>query len=428
MPSTCLGRLRMSTTHAWRIGGFLNLIQSTFVGVLRVLSVPIVLGLSVASGYTTYFGLSYFITPWIALVVTLAVQSIVVVSSLELASIHFKANPLRFLSVVLSLLVALTVSVTFSYFKFFEFSQRDSILIERQNQLSSKVAQYIQDVVALRSQLTADQQKRIQAASRDTQQAFMSAHPGMAGQKVGKGRIWGYYNEILQGEQGKLKKLESQTAPLDKAIAESREALSILSTHMSDAATYHGMAAAVQKLEGEADALASAYGTTPLKAPRIGGFAEFSQGITPSFDMWRNLSWFALACALMVDFFTLILSYRLEMTAPGPLSEEEKDLAFAGLRQFSRFTINQNDELEFSIERTELERARRVTDWQRMFAVAFLLNRGYLRKMSSKTVEFAPNLYPIIAERLARQPDARLAGGPANDEPLARAMQEKFHG
>jgi hypothetical protein len=143
--------------------------------------------------------------------------------------------------------------------------------------------------------------------------------------------------------------------------------------------------------------------------------------------MWRNISWLSLACAAMVDFFTLILSYRLEMTAPGPLSEEEKDLAFQGLRQFSRFTVNANDELEFSLERTELERARRVPDWQRMFAVAFLLNRGYLRKLSRHRVEFAPNLYPIVAERLARETAPGAGGKPANDDALAAAMQRKFH-
>ena len=103
-------------------------------------------------------------------------------------------------------------------------------------------------------------------------------------------------------------------------------------------------------------------------------------------------------------------------------------MAFQGLRQFSQFTINRNDELEFSLERTELERARRMSDWHRMFSVAFLLNRGYLRKMNGKRVEFAPNLYPIVAERLAREAESRLRSEPANDDALAEAMQKKFHG
>ena len=53
------------------------------------------------------------------------------------------------------------------------------------------------------------------------------------------------------------------------------------------------------------------------------------------------------------------------------------------------------------IEKTELEKARRYSDLSRMFAVGLLLNRGFLRKLDHRTVEFAPNLYPLIAEKMA---------------------------
>ena len=418
----------MSRSTVWHIGSLLNLIQSTFVGILRVLSVPIVLSLSVASGYTTFYGLSFFITPWIALIVTIAVQSILVICSLELAGMHWRANPARYLTVVLSLLVAITVSITFSYFKFYEFSQRDSLLIDRQARLSGDVSAYLAEIVALKSQLTAEQQEKIAIASRDTQQAYMSTHPGMAGQKAGKGKIWAFYNEVLQGEQAKLTKLDTQTARLEKSLAETRKALRVFTARMNDEPSHGQLIENLHVLEGEADLLASGYGKSPIHAPLLPSFAEFARGITPSFDMWKNISWFAFACAAMVDFFTLVLSYRLEMAAPGPLSSEEMDLAFQGLRQFSQFTINRNDELEFVIDRTELERARRVPDWQRMFTVAFLLNRGYLRKMSARSVEFAPNLYPIVAERLTRQQTVNPKADKAHEDPLATAMREKFRG
>jgi hypothetical protein len=38
-----------------------------------------------------------------------------------------------------------------------------------------------------------------------------------------------------------------------------------------------------------------------------------------------------------------------------------------------------------------------------MFAVGFLLSRGFLRKIDDKSVEFAPNLYPLMAERMGTQ-------------------------
>ena len=38
-----------------------------------------------------------------------------------------------------------------------------------------------------------------------------------------------------------------------------------------------------------------------------------------------------------------------------------------------------------------------------MFAVGFLLSRGFLRKINKRSVEFAPNLYPLISERMSAQ-------------------------
>ena len=55
------------------------------------------------------------------------------------------------------------------------------------------------------------------------------------------------------------------------------------------------------------------------------------------------------------------------------------------------------------IEKTDIEQARRYSDWSRMFAVGFLLSRGFLRKIDERSVEFAPNLYPLIAERMGDQ-------------------------
>ena len=82
------------------------------------------------------------------------------------------------------------------------------------------------------------------------------------------------------------------------------------------------------------------------------------------------------------------------------MTDDEEELVFECLRQFSEFSINDNDELQMVIEKTEIEKARRYSDWSRMFAVGLLLNRGFLRKIDHRTVEFAPNLYPLIAEKM----------------------------
>ncbi len=129
-------------------------------------------------------------------------------------------------------------------------------------------------------------------------------------------------------------------------------------------------------------------------------YKEFIEDVKPTMAMWDRFSLFAFGCAVMVDFFTVLLSYRLEFTAPGPLTAEEEELVFECLRQFSQFRINENDELELIIEKTEIEKARRYSDWSRMFAVGLLLSRGFLRKIDHRRVEFAPNLYPLIAEKM----------------------------
>ncbi|HIF55112.1 MAG TPA: hypothetical protein EYQ57_08130, partial [Methylococcaceae bacterium] len=66
-------------------------------------------------------------------------------------------------------------------------------------------------------------------------------------------------------------------------------------------------------------------------------------------------------------------------------------------------SINKNDELQMVIERTNIEKARRYSDLSRMFTVGLLLNRGFLRKLDHRTVEFAPNLYPLVAEKMSEK-------------------------
>lgn len=420
------------TASVWRVGQVLNSVQSSFVGLLRVWSIPIVLLLSLASGYTTYYGMSFFITWWIALIITVAVQSIIVICTLELAATHWRANLPRYLAIASSLAVALTVSVSFSYFKFYEFSQRDGLLLERQTRLEKEIGAYLDSVAGLKTDLVANQKAKAEAAAKEANQAYVGAHPAMEGEfrhKVGRGPFWHHYHELEQQEKDNLAKLETELTGIDPLLQGLRAAERHFSFDPADAGAYKQLAAAFQQLQGAAMDLASSQGFPAPKSPVLIPYSEFTRGMTPSFDMWRNISWFALACAAMVDFFTLILSYRLESTAPGPLTEEEQELAYQGLRQFCEFTINHNDELEFRIEKTELERARRVSDWSRMFTVAFLLNRGYLRKIGGKTVEFAPNLYPIIAERLKiRAVDPEIKPRPAGTEALKAQMERKLYG
>ena len=391
-------------SNSWSLGQILNRVQSTFIGLLRVWSIPIVLMLGLASGYTTYYGMSYFITSWIALIITIAVQSIIVICSLEIASIHWKANRTRFVLVVFSLLLSVSVSVSFSYFKFYEISEKENIQLRRLDGVKNSMQQYVDEIMSVKAELLGAQQKKVDKAEKEAKMAFLGTHPEISEKyrnQVGHGPFFRQYNSLKETEVAKLNELNQRFGDLAKDLTAIRVALNSIGGQAEiSREDYQILVSAYSAVQSGFENIVTDFGQSSPVAPVLLPYAKFTQGFNPSFAMWAAFSWFAFACAIMVDLFTIILSYRLEFTAPGPLSEDEQDLAYKCLREFSELRINHNDELEMMIEKSELERARRYSDWNRSFGAAYLLNRGYLRKVDDKTVEFAPNLYPIIADRL----------------------------
>lgn len=386
------------------LGSWLNGIQTLFVGILRIWSIPIVLMLSVTAGFTTYYGLSHFIIPWIALAITIAIQSVIVICSLEIAGLHWKANRLRYFSVLLSLLVAITASVTFSYFRFYEISQSETIHINRINQIRLDVNNYLSVISATKSKILKQHNDGLDKANDDVTQAYFGTHAQISETQkrvVGQGPFWRHYNQLYQTKKKEFEQVEREFRQLDEGIRKLQTSLNAL--EIDTEKNYRRTLAELQEVELDFNRLAANAGLVVPNAPILMTYAQLIQGITPSFSMWIGFSPFAFACAALVDFFTVLLSYRLEFTAPGPLTEQEQELVFECIRQFTEFRINENDELEMVIEKSEIERARRYSDWSRMFAVGFLLSRGFLRKIDERSVEFAPNFYPLVAERMGEQ-------------------------
>jgi len=385
------------------VGYLINRIQTLFVGMLRIWTIPIVLMLSVASGFTTFYGMAHFIIPWIALVITIAIQSIVVICSLELASIHWKANRTRYFSVLCSLLIALTASISFSYFKFYEISEQSSIHIERLNDIRKDLKSYLDEVLTLKGKLLAQQRAELEQASHEVSQAYFGTHPEIVPayrNEVGEGPFWRRYNEIYLAKKQALAEAEVEFSALDKSVQYLQVNLASLDVADNEKSAYYALLASFQDVQLKVNLLSGQFGQFLPEPPMLLTYKQFVEDVKPTLAMWERFSLFAFGCAAMVDFFTVLLSYRLEFSAPGPLTIEEEELVFECLRQFSQFRINENDELEMIIEKTEIEKARRYSDWSRMFAVGLLLNRGFLRKIDHRTVEFAPNLYPLIAEKM----------------------------
>lgn len=386
------------------LGYLINRIQTLFVSMLRIWTIPIVLMLSISSGFTTYYGLSHFITPWIALIITIAIQSIIVICSLEIAGIHWKANRMRYFSVAASLSIAIAASVTFSYFKFYEISEQESLHINRLNEIRHEIKDYLDKVLIVKSQMLQQQKQALDKASLEASQAYFGTHEQIAqGYKnqVGEGPFWRHYNQIYQEKKQLFQQQEQLFLELDKHIRTLQGSLNNLDVADNVEQAYSELLKNYQDIQLLINQLSSNMGLSLPEAPLLMTYKQFVEEVKPSFAMWSGFSWFAFACAAMVDFFTVLLSYRLEFTAPGPLTIQEEELVFECLRQFTEFRINANDELEMVIEKSELEKARRYSDWSRMFVVGLLLSRGFLRKVDGKTVEFAPNLYPLIAEKMS---------------------------
>ncbi len=390
-------------TKAAGVGYFINRIQTLFVGMLRIWTIPIVLMLSVASGFTTFYGMSHFITPWIALVITIAIQSIVIICSLELAGIHWKANRSRYFSVLCSLLIALLASVSFSYFKFYEISEKGSIHIERLNHIRTDLKTYLNQVLPFKSKLLAQKRADLEYASKEVSLAYFGTHPDINPgyrNQVGEGPFWQRYNDVYLAKKQSLSELEIEFFALDQSVQKMQSKLAELDVADNLEVAYYALLASYRDVQLNVNRLSSEFGQSLPEPPLLLTYKQFTEDVQPSLAMWDRFSLFAFGCAAMVDFFTVLLSYRLEFTAPGPLTLDEEELVFECLRQFTQFRINENDELEMIIEKTDMERARRYSDWSRMFAVGLLLSRGFLRKIDHRTVEFAPNLYPLIAAKM----------------------------
>ncbi len=398
--------------------------QTLFVSLLRLWTIPIVLLLSLASGFTTFYGMSHFITPWIALIITVAIQSIIVICSLELASVRWQANRVRFLSIVLTLLIGLAASISFSYFKFYEIANQQQIQHARLEGVRQSISAYLARVEAAGAELQKAQQARVEKAEDAFRQAYFGTHPVIPPKfkgMVGDGPFSRQFRKVVEQERDRLEKLRQAQVHLRQAIAKLRIDLNHLGNGRSiEQQAYERVLDAVHQVHLQYSALRSEFDGAAVTEPRLTSYAQVTQKLQPSFAMWRGFSPFAFACALMVDLFTVLLSYRLELSSPAPLSEDEKRLVLKLLTQFRDYRINEHDELELTIDKAPWERARRYQDGPRLFAVGLLLKRGLLRRVNRHQVEFAPGLYSLIAEELGDRMKALTKDAGAGTEHRAK--------
>jgi hypothetical protein len=247
--------------------------------------------LSFCTGFTTYYGLSHFITSWIALIITIAIQSIIVISSLEIAGIHWRANRMRYFSVVCSLVVAMSASVSFSYFKFYEISQQDNLHINRLNKIRSDVKTYIDRVLAIKGEVLKQQLADLEKATLDVQQAYFGTHAQIAEgykKQVGEGPFWKHFNQIYLEKKEQQTKFEHGFSELDKDIQKLQVSINVLDVATNIESAYSEMLENFQNVQLKINLLSGNIGQSLPEAPLLMTYKQFTADLQPSFAMWSD--------------------------------------------------------------------------------------------------------------------------------------------
>ncbi len=138
-----------------------------------------------------------------------------------------------------------------------------------------------------------------------------------------------------------LSELEVNFSALDESVQQLQSNLANLDIAANVEIAYYDVLSSFQSVQFKVNQLSSEFGQSLPEPPMLLTYKQFIEDVKPSMAMWNGFSLFAFGCAAMVDFFTVLLSYRLEFTAPGPLTADEEDLVFECLRQFTQFRINE---------------------------------------------------------------------------------------
>ena len=126
-----------------------------------------------------------------------------------------------------------------------------------------------------------------------------------------------------------------------------------------------------------------------MPSPHIPDYEEYIR-FTPSFESLtlKRISLISLFLAILVDSFTIILSYWLEKNPFGNVTDRDRDRLIERLLEFTQWNLNDHDQLEFRLQKTASERVKGIHDVERLFAASSFLNKGYLRRVDKNTAEF----------------------------------------
>lgn len=376
-----------------KLNQFLQDIHLTFLNFLRLSTILIIPALSIASGYTTFNGMRYYINAWIALIITVSVQIIIVVAAYELSTTYFRAHKLRFIGMAFSFIIGFTVSTHFSYIMFYNKSQAFEERTRKFKQIDSVINNYIVDVKKSQGIKLNNLSKEIKLLDNLRLRAELGtlSNVPIKFQVPGVGPVTKAYLKQIQAKKNELKSVE---VGFSSFIKETDSFLVHFSLGINqDEIKYNAMRDSFIRLANHAEKII--LGEDIVAKPTIPLWEDFSKS-NPPHAFLTDLS---LYLAFIIDILAFIFSMRLKILPTGKLTDEDIDIFYQVMPEFRDVGLNSHDQLQIGIERTREEIKAGIIDIDRKYAIASMLNKGYMRRVGKAYVEFTQKLYDIVAKK-----------------------------
>lgn len=353
----------------------------------------VILGLCCASAYTTFTGLNLYLPWWpISLILTIAVQVLVVIGTLQLTMARRQASLRRFLGIAFCLFLSMGVSVFFSYFAFYQQYESENLQLQRFATVSGGVDAFLREIQDLRTKLVSQQQQSIRQ-QRDKAEAEALGANG----QVGKGKKYDTLYDEVKRRETELAELSNEDE-VEAHVNELR--VFVANTNPSKLLSeneYQHFMDLVASIRKSVDRFTKKQGVPPVNPPNIIRWEEYREK-RPAFSDLAHISPVAASLAVLVDLFAVFLTFWLESVPFGRLTQKERKLVVESILQFSDWKINENNQLDFRLSRTEAERSSGINDGPRTFWASSLLSRGLLKRVDPSRAEFAPRLYKVFID------------------------------
>jgi hypothetical protein len=412
-----------------RFNQFIHRFYITFINVLHVMTIPIVGLLSLASGFTTFKGMRRYITTGtefvdilIALAITIAVQIIIILAAYELSNTYFRAHKFRFLSLLLSLVIAISVSINFSSIMFYDSSRAAAEKVEKFNKMDQEVKAYIAQVRKIKSEVTSEKRSHIEQLKGQSRQVLIGALPGLSTEPRRRWRrsvyVYEEINKSLSDERRDWADLEKR---FDTEVEPQVKAFMANDWKQEISANPESYKNASQKFDELTDLIGNVLSKSTretVNRPTIMLWETFTE-LSPPFAFTSS---FPLVLAVIIDVLVFLFSWRLKTIPAGMMSREEKELAYYGIKQFTGHEINKNDRLQFRIKKTSREVDEDYDDKLRVNILSLLISKGYVRRVNRDYVELTARFDDVLAKKLTdelvtSQPSSDLAATSASPAP-----------